>query len=77
VWFLRRWWSGLGIEVVDVVGDGRQAVDVARRTSPDAVLWDLGRPSGEEFGLVRSLKVEAQVPLVIVWSAYSSALCCE
>jgi CheY-like chemotaxis protein len=75
--FLRKWCSELGIEVVDVAVDARQAVELARRTSPDAVLWDVRAPCGDELGLLQSLKTESQVSLLIVWSAFPSASCRE
>ncbi|MGH3458888.1 response regulator [Aeromicrobium sp.] len=59
-----------GCEVVGTAGDGREAVDVVRRTTPDVVLMDIRMPVLDGIAATREL-VAAEVPSkVLVLTTY-------
>jgi two-component system CheB/CheR fusion protein len=52
---LRLLLAGLGHQV-DVVNDGREAVDAARRLRPDVILLDIGLPGVDGFHIAKALR---------------------
>ncbi|HSS29147.1 MAG TPA: response regulator [Usitatibacter sp.] len=52
---LRLLLTGLGHQV-DVVNDGREAVDAARRLRPDVILLDIGLPGVDGFHIAKALR---------------------
>jgi signal transduction histidine kinase/response regulator of citrate/malate metabolism len=54
---------------VEAVGDGREALNVARRRHPDLIISDVMMPSLDGFGLLRELRADAQLratPVVLL-----------
>ena len=54
-----------GYEVI-AVGDGKTAVDEARRTAPDLIVLDLMLPVLDGFEVCRILRKESSVPILIL-----------
>lgn len=61
-----------GYEVVGSVGDGRSALERARRTLPDVVLLDLRLPDVDGVELCRKLRKSFPSTAVVVLSTYLS-----
>ncbi len=57
-------------EVVGEAGDGRQAVALALRTSPDLVLLDLHLPNLDGFGVVEALRQATPNIRILVLSSH-------
>ena len=51
---------------VVVVGDGRQAIDQARRRAPDLVLLDLMMPRVDGLDVCRVLRRDSNVPIIML-----------
>ena len=51
---------------VEVVHDGRAAIDEARRRSPDLVLLDIMMPKIDGLDVCRVLRAESDVPIVLL-----------
>ncbi|MEM8905390.1 MAG: response regulator transcription factor [Actinomycetota bacterium] len=62
---IRRYLEREGHAVV-VVGDGRSAVDEARRRRPDLVLLDVMMPELDGFDVCRVLRFETNIPVVFL-----------
>lgn len=61
-----------GMEVVGEAVDGREAVDLARRISPDVVVMDISMPGMNGIEAMRHLIKERPQVKVIMLSMYSS-----
>lgn len=61
---LRSLLTARGFEVIAEAGDGREAVELARRLQPDILLMDLGMPGID--GLAATRLISAEVPQVKV-----------
>jgi DNA-binding NarL/FixJ family response regulator len=59
-----------GCEVVGVAGDGREAVDVVRRTAPDVVLMDIRMPVLDGIAATRELTASDCPSRVLVLTTY-------
>ncbi|HYL87310.1 MAG TPA: response regulator transcription factor [Burkholderiales bacterium] len=59
------------LEVVGLVGDGREAVRVAKETTPDVVLMDLSMPELNGADAARAILAERPECKVIVLSMYA------
>jgi DNA-binding NarL/FixJ family response regulator len=57
-------------EVVGEAADGRRAVDVVGRTSPDLVLLDLHLPTLDGFGVVEAIRKKAPNVKILVLSSH-------
>ncbi|MEM9610634.1 MAG: response regulator transcription factor [Actinomycetota bacterium] len=62
---VRRYLEREGHQVV-VVGDGRQAVDEARRRQPDLVVLDVMMPGMDGFDVCRVLRFETEIPVIFL-----------
>ncbi len=62
---IRRYLEREGHAVV-VVGDGRTAVDEARRRRPDLVVLDVMMPGMDGFDVCRILRFETDIPVVFL-----------
>jgi DNA-binding NarL/FixJ family response regulator len=61
-----------GMEVVGEAVDGREAIEVARRLSPDVVIMDISMPGMNGIEAMRHLIKESPGVKVIMLSMYSS-----
>jgi len=61
-----------GYRVLDA-GDGRTAIDVARRERPDLVLLDLMLPEVDGFAVLRTIRQEMQSSILILTARDSEA----
>ena len=59
-----------GVEVVGMAGDGREAVEVVRRTRPDVVLMDIRMPVLDGIAATRALSVAGISSRVLVLTTY-------
>ena len=59
-----------GCEVVGVAGDGREAVDVVRATTPDVVLMDIRMPVLDGIAATRELTGSGSAARVLVLTTY-------
>lgn len=62
---VRDYLDEVGFSVV-VAADGPSAIDAFHRHRPDAVILDLGLPGMDGLDVVRSLRSESDVPIVIL-----------
>jgi DNA-binding NarL/FixJ family response regulator len=60
-----------GIEVVGSVGDGEQAVQLVRQTSPDVVLMDLRMPGLDGIEATRRIRAELPAVPVVILTTYA------
>ncbi len=61
-----------GMEVVGEAVDGREAVEIARRLSPDVVIMDISMPGMNGIEAMRHLINDDPKVMVIMLSMYSS-----
>jgi len=54
-----------GFIVIEAV-DGDQALDLARRESPDLMLLDVGLPKKDGFDVLRELRTTSSVPVIML-----------
>jgi DNA-binding NarL/FixJ family response regulator len=59
-----------GCEVVGLAGDGREAVDVVRRTEPDVVLMDIRMPVTDGIAATRELTAAGLPSKVLILTTY-------
>jgi DNA-binding NarL/FixJ family response regulator len=59
-----------GCEVVGLAGDGREAVDVVRRTEPDVVLMDIRMPVMDGIAATRELTAAGMPSKVLMLTTY-------
>jgi DNA-binding NarL/FixJ family response regulator len=59
-----------GVEVVGLAEDGRQAVDLVRRTRPDVVLMDIRMPVLDGIAATRELTTSGSPTRVLVLTTY-------
>src|SRR5688572_15485010 len=59
------------MKVVGEAGDGRTALALAERTSPDVVLLDLGMPVMDGMEALRALRQSCPSSVVVVVSAFA------
>ena len=63
---LREMLTHLGYEVVAEAGDGRQAVDLARKLKPDLVVMDIRMPEVDGIEAAGTLTAERIAPVVLL-----------
>jgi DNA-binding NarL/FixJ family response regulator len=59
-----------GCEVVGLAGDGREAVDMVRRTAPDVVLMDIRMPVTDGIAATRELTATGLPSKVLILTTY-------
>ncbi len=60
----------LGFEVVGTAGNGEQAIELCRSTTPDIALLDIRMPGLDGLGAAESIYNELRIPVIMI-SAYS------
>ena len=63
---LREMLTHLGYEVVAEAGDGRQAIDLARKLKPDLVIMDIRMPEVDGIQAAATLTAERIAPVVLL-----------
>jgi DNA-binding NarL/FixJ family response regulator len=66
----RRILEADGYEVVGEAGDGREAVEAARRLRPKIVLLDVNLPDVDGFEVARKLSAEKPSPAIVLTSSH-------
>jgi DNA-binding NarL/FixJ family response regulator len=66
----RRILEADGYEVVGEAGDGREAVEAARRLRPKIVLLDVNLPDVDGFEVARALSAEKPSPAIVLTSSH-------
>jgi DNA-binding NarL/FixJ family response regulator len=61
-----------GVTVAGEAGSVWEAIEMAARTKPDAVILDIRLPGGDGFEVLRAIKKEQQAPLVLMLTNYAS-----
>ena len=69
---LRGMLTHLGYEVVAEAGDGRQAIELARKLKPDLVIMDIRMPEVDGIQAAATLTAERIAPVVLL-TAFSDA----
>ena len=64
--------TGAGMEIVGSVGNGREAVRLARATTPDVVLMDLTMPEMNGIEATREIRTRMPATQVVVLSMHSN-----
>jgi response regulator NasT len=67
---LREMLTHLGYDVIGEAGDGRSAIDLARRLRPDLLIMDIKMPDVDGIAAAEELTRERIAPVVLV-TAYS------
>jgi response regulator NasT len=73
---LREMLTHLGYDVIGEAGDGRSAMDLARRLRPDLLIMDIKMPDLDGISAAEELTRERIAPVVLV-TAYSDQLLVE
>jgi AmiR/NasT family two-component response regulator len=71
---LREMLTHLGYEVVAEAGDGRQAIDLARKLRPDLVVMDIRMPEVDGIEAAGTLTAERIAPVVLLTAFSDSQL---
>ena len=71
---LREMLTHLGYEVVAEAGDGRQAIDLARKLKPDLVVMDIRMPELDGIQAAGALTAERIAPVVLLTAFSDSEL---
>ena len=58
--------ESLGYDVVAVVNDGQRAVEICRRSLPDAVFLDIEMPGLDGFSAARQIVEDPGTPVIIL-----------
>jgi response regulator NasT len=58
--------ESLGYDVVAVVNDGQRAIEMCRRTLPDAVFLDIEMPGLDGLSAARQIAVDPGTPVIIL-----------
>jgi DNA-binding NarL/FixJ family response regulator len=61
-----------GVTVAGEAGSVWEAIAMAARTKPDAVILDIRLPGGAGFEVLRAIKKEQQAPLILMLTNYAS-----
>ncbi len=67
---LREMLAGIGYDVIAEAGDGRTALDLARKLRPDLVIMDIKMPEVDGIAAAEALTRERIAPVVLL-TAYS------
>lgn len=60
-----------GIEIIGQAEDGLQATNLIEKLNPDVVILDIHMPGGSGIEVLRNIKKNEPVPLVIILTSYS------
>ena len=71
---LREMLTHLGYEVIAEAGDGRQAIDLARKMKPDLVVMDIRMPEIDGIQAASTLTAERIAPVVLLTAFSDSEL---
>ncbi len=58
--------ESLGYDVVSVVNDGQRAIEMCRRTLPDAIFLDIEMPGLDGLSAARQIAVDPGTPVIIL-----------
>jgi two-component system chemotaxis response regulator CheY len=71
--FVKSVIASMGCEIVGEAANGRQAVELFDRTSPDLVLLDINMPEMDGLSALRALRAKSETVAIIMLTSLASA----
>jgi len=71
--FVKAVVTSLGCEVVGEASDGKQAVELFEKTSPDLVLLDINMPVMDGLAALKALRARSETVAIVMLTSLASA----